>query len=383
MRFWIFKIIFVTTCCTYHLKTVYAKEYSFDIDVNKSKLSNDYHDELSGDDEYIDSVRVGMQASLLPNFLSGSGEFIYDGLDGSSNGGFSGLGKHLLVLGVSGDRSSLKYGVNFYSVGHQHGGKFNSKYKNNRGKTGYDSWASWEFKKLLVKASYLESWTTNPQISNHNRTFEQWYKVEASYPLTKHTEVSATYAVGERNRIFTLDEVKIYHGPLNSLRTQFDYSAKYLAFSSGYNQSSSRNKLGNLSGFKKGTVYVNGRLFPKEPLSITSSYQYGISKHFSNIYSKKVNKRESSFGFIYDPFEIPALMKLTSAFKNYQSEDALTARDVITLGARFDWKLKERNTGLNTNWTLDMQYKDITDHVNHDLDAAFWGVNLSLNWPFS
>ncbi|MEE9339472.1 MAG: hypothetical protein V3U87_15465 [Methylococcaceae bacterium] len=383
MRFWIFKIIFVTTCCTYHLKTVYAKEYSFDIDVNKSKLSNDYHDELSGDDEYIDSVRVGMQASLLPNFLSGSGEFIYDGLDGSSNGGFSGLGKHLLVLGVSGERKSLKYGVNFYSVGHQHGGKFNSKYKNNKGKTGYDSWASWEFKKLLVKASYLESWTTNPQISNHNRTFEQWYKVEASYPLTKHTEVSAVYAVGERNRIFTLDEVKIYHGPLNSLRTKFDYSAKYFDFSSGFNRSGSQNKLRNFSGFKKETVYVRGRLFPKEPLSITSSYRYGISKHFSNIYSKKVNKRESSFGFIYDPLEIPALMKLTSAFKNYQSEDALTERDVVTLGARFDWKLKERNTGLNTNWRLDMQYKDITDHVNHDLDAAFWGVNLSLNWLFS
>ncbi len=383
MKFWIFKTIFFITSCTYHVKIIHAKEYGFDFDVNKSKVSTEYEDELSGNEEYVDSVRLGMQATLLPDFLKGSGEFVYDSLEDNSSADFSSFGKHLIILGVSGERSALNYGMNFYSVGQRHAGKFNSKYKNNRGQTGYDSWASWEFKKLLVKASYLESWTTNPQISNHIRTFEQWYKVEASYPLSRFMEISSAYSVGERNRTYVPDGLTTYDGPLNSLKTKFDFSAEYLDFSTGFNQSSSRNRLGDRKSFKQDMIYVKGKLFPKEPLSITSSYRYSISKHFSDIYSKKVNKRESSFGFVYDPLEIPALLKLTSAFKNYQSDDALTARDIITLGARFNWILRERNTGLKTNWTLDMQYKDITDHVNHDLDTAFWGVNLSLNWPFS
>jgi hypothetical protein len=124
-------------------------------------------------------------------------------------------------------------------------------------------------------------------------------------------------------------------------------------------------------------------LFPKNQVSLTSSYKYGIDKHLTNAYSKKINKRESSFGLIYDPLELPAIMRLTTGFKNHKSNDQLTSRDILNLGARFDWKMRERNTGLDTDWTLKMQYKDINDYVDPGRDNSHWSFNLSLRWPFS
>ncbi len=383
MRLGLIRIFVVMTCYLHYVEMVYAGEYDLDLDVdiNRSKVLDEYGNE--GADDYVDSVRVGIEAALLPKFLKGTGEFVYDGLSDHSSADYASFGKYLIAFGVGGERNKFNYGLNFYSVGPQHEGKFNSKYKGNKGRTGYEAWVSRSFEKLLIKTTFVESWTSNPRVSDHYSTYDQRYKVDASYPLGGFAKVSAGYSLGDRTRFYIPDDNKVYEGVLSSLKTKFDYSAHYLKFSTGFNQASSQNYLGSKKNFKQDLIYVKSTLFPKNQVSLTSSYQYGIDKHLTNAYSKKINKRESSFGLIYDPLELPAIMRLTTGFKNHKSNDQLTSRDILNLGARFDWKMREKNTGLDTDWTLKMQYKDINDYVDPGRDNSYWSFNLSLRWPFS
>ncbi len=119
MRFCAFKIIFLISTLLFHSQVTLAnisraKEYDFSFDVKKSqKQSNKYSTQGSSSNSW----RLGMKASLLPDFLQGTGELVYGNFGENTNNEFSDWDKYLLQLGVSGKRSVFGYGFNFYSVG--------------------------------------------------------------------------------------------------------------------------------------------------------------------------------------------------------------------------------------------------------------------------
>lgn len=384
MRFWAIKIVvlFGITACQ---PALHDKEYDFAFDVRKSQSPRKSGTIISDSHRSAASWRIGMDALLLPSFLKGSGELVYGGFAENSNTGFSERDKYLLKLGVGGKRNIFGYGFDFYSVGRRYEGKFNSKYRHKRGRTGYESWLSWNIVDLQVKTKLSESWTNNPNSVYHIRTLDRWYDVETSYPLTSrpYTAISLSYGIGKRLRTNVADYATVYEGPLSSLKTSFRFEDDNLKFSTGVNRFSSRNDIDDRKAFQQEILYINGTLFPRDLLSIISSYRYSVNNHSSTAYRRKLNKIESSLGLIYKSKEIPGHLKLTSAFNNYYSDDGLTDRDVVNFGAQFDWESWERYTGLKTDWTVDLRFKDITDYVNPSSNSSAWSFNLLWRWPLS
>ncbi|MEE9396948.1 MAG: hypothetical protein V3V31_08035 [Methylococcales bacterium] len=383
MRFWAIKIVVLlgVTACQ---PAIRDKEYNVAFDVRKSRLPPKHGAIISDSQRSAASWRIGMQALLLPSFLKGSGELIYGGFNENSNAGFSERDKYLLKLGVSGNRNIFGYGSNFYSVGRRYEGKFDSKYRHKRGRTGYDSWLSWDIKDLQVKTKFSESWTNNLSSIYHIRTMDRWYEVETSYPFSSepYTEISLSYGIGKRLRTSIPNHATIYEGPLNSVKTSFRFDDDSLKFTTGVSQFSSRNELDARKAFQQRIFYINGTLFPQYLLSVISSYRYSVSNYSSTIYKRRLNKIESSLGLIYKSKELPAL-KLTSAYKNYHSDDGLTDRDIVNFGAQIDWESWERYTGLKTDWTVDLRFRDIRDYVNPTTNSSDWSFNLLWRWPLS
>ena len=385
MRLWGIKIIFLMGAFVFFLSVSYSKEYDFSFDVRNTKEVQKPNLSISDSDHSTASWRLGMQAALLPGFLKGSGELVYGGFTNNSNAEFSGWDKYLMKLGVSGKQDAFGYGLDFYSVGQKYEGVFNSEYRDKKGYTGFKSWLSWNFDKLQVKTKYSEYWTKTPSLDNPVSTFDQWYEIETSYPLTSapFTELSIAYGLGERSRTNVLDYIKTYEGPLNSLKAKFRFVDDYLTLSSGLNQSSSQNDLDDRKGFQQEMVYIDSTLFPGNLLSVISSFRYSVDTHSSTSYTRKINKRESSIGLLYKPMEIPGKLKITSAFNNYRSDDGEADQDEVSFGAQYDWKVQERNPGLKTSWTVDLRYKDVKDYINPASSTSNWSLNLLWRLPLS
>ena len=385
MRLWAIKIIFLAATIVCYSTVTHAKEYDFVFDVNPPELAQKTNATLSESSASTASWRMGMHATLLPDFLKGSGNLVYGGFSENSNTGHSGWDKYLMKLGVSGKQDEFGYGLNFYSVGHEYEDKFNSEYRNKKGYTGYESWLSWNFDKLQVKSKYSEYWTKNPSKVNHVSTLGQWYEVETSYPLTSapFTELSMVYKLGEKSRTKLSDYVKTYNGPLNSFKARFRFSGGYWKSSSEFVQSSSQNDLDDQRGFKQKMIFINSTLFPENIVSVISSYRFSVNTDSSTAYKKKLNKKESCLGFVYKPTEIPAKLKFTSAYYNFRSDDGLVDTDIVKFGAQFDFNARERNTSLKTSWTMDLQYKDVKDNINPNSSASSWSLNLLWSLPLS
>ena len=378
MRFWGIKIILLTGILICHLSVSHSKEYDFSFDVRTPSVMKKPSRLISSTDQSIASWRLGMQAAILPDFLKGSGELVYGGFTDNSNVVVSGWDKYLMKLGINGKRDAFGYGLDFYSVGQKYEGKFDSEYSDKKGYTGIESWLSWNFEKLQIKTRYSEYWTGTSGDVNHESTFDQWYEIETSYPFTAapFTEFSVAYRLGERRRINVSDYIKTYDGPLNSLKATFRFADDYLKLSSGINRSSSQNDLDDRKDFQQEMIYINSTLFPENLLSVISSYRYSVDTHSDTLYTKKINKRESSIGLLYKPMEILGKLTLTSAFNNYRSDDGVTDRDVLNFGTQYDWKSVEQTSGLNTNWTVDLRYKDVKDYIDSTSSTSNWSLNL-------
>ena len=215
--------------------------------------------------------------------------------------------------------------------------------------------------------------------------FDQWYEIETSYPFTSalFTELSIAYSLGERRRINVSDYIKTYDGPLNFVKAAFRFADDYLKLTSGINQSSSQNNLGDREDFQQDMVYIDSTLFPENLLSVISSFRYSVDTYSSTSDKRKINKIESSIGLLYKPMEIPGKLTLTSAFNNYRSDDGVTYRDELNFGAQYDWKAVERTSGLNTSWTVDLRYKDVKDYIDSSSSASSWSLNLLWSLPLS
>ena len=385
MKFWVIKIAILFGAMAYLPSTIYAKEYDFAFDVRKSGLPQKSGTIFLDSHRSAASWRIGMQALLLPDFLKGTGELVYGNFAENSNAGFSERDKYLLKLGVGGKRNIFGYGFDFYSVGSRFDGKFNSKDSQKKGRTGYESWLSWNIDALQIKTKFSESWTNKPSSGYRSRTFDRWYELETSYPLTSepYTGISLSYGHGKRDRTSLDDFTKTYDGPLNSLKVRFRFADNYLNFSAGVNQFISRNDLDDHNGFQQELYYIKGTLFPQYLLSVISSYRYSVNIYSSTAYRKRLNRMESSLGLVYRSLDIPGHLKFTSAYNNYRSDDGLTDRDVVNFGAQFDWKSREHYTGLKTDWTVDLRFKDIRDYINPNSSSSDWSFNLLWRWPLS
>ncbi len=389
MRLCVIKIIFLISTSFFYSQVTQAtvsqaKAYDFSFDVKESKASQKQHNKNTSQNPTSNSWRLGMQASLLPDFLKGSGELVYGNFGEHTNNEFSDWDKYLLQLGVSGKRNIFGYGFNFYSVGQQYEGIFNSKYSQKKGRAGYDSWLSLNIDKLQIKAKYLESWTNVADNSNDTYSFDSWYEIESSYPLTAYplTEVSITYGLGERSKFVVPSYVQTYHGSLNSFKTKFRFVANYLKFSTEAKQFSSTSDRDDQKDFRQETFYVTSTLFPRKLFSLISSYRYSIDSYSNSSYQSKLNKIESSLGLSYKPTTIPFNLKLSSGYKNYQSDDGYTHKDILNFGAQFDWKSKGTYTGLRTDWTVNFKYKDTINYINPRNSSSGLSFNLLWQWPF-
>ncbi len=389
MRFCTFKIIFLISTLLLHSQVTQAnisqaKEFDFSFDVKESKASQKQKNKYSTQGSTSNSWRLGMEAPLLPDFLQGTGELVYGNFGEQTNNEFSDWDKYLLQLGVSGKRSVFGYGFNFYSVGQQYKGIFNSKYSQKKGRAGYDSWLSLNIDKLQIKAKYLESWTNVADNSNDLYSFDSWYEIESSYPLTTSpfTEISVTYGLGERSKFLVPSYTQTYHGSLSSFKTKFNFIANYLKFSTGVKQFSSKSDIENQKDFRQESFYITSTLFPQNLFSLISSYRYSIDSYSKSDFQSKLNKIESSLGIIYKPITIPVNLKLSSGYKNYRSDDGYTHKDILNFGAQFDWKSKGTYTGLRTDWTVNFKYKDTINYINPASSSSGLSFNLLWQWPF-
>ena len=384
MRFCAIKIIFLINALSSCSHANQAKEYDFSFDVKKNKAPQK-HDVINSDTlPSTNSWRLGMQASLLPDFLEGSGELVYGNFGDQVDSDATNWDKYLLALGVSGKRSIFEYGVNYYSVGQQYKGGFNSKYGKKKGQAGYDSWLSLNINKLKIKAKYLESWTnTSPSNIANTHSFDNWYEVETSYPLTSSplTEIAITYGLGERRSFIAPSYIQTYQGSLNLFKTKFRFVDDYLKFSTEIKQFSSINDLDGHEDFQQEMLYFTSTLFPHQILSIISSYRYSIDTHLNDTYTNKLNTMESSLGLLYKSVTIPANLKLTSGYKNHKSDDGLTHRDTVNIGAQLDWKSIGSFTGLKTDWTVNFKYRDTIDYINPITSSSGFSLNLLWQWP--
>jgi hypothetical protein len=384
MRFWLIKIIFLIGTLICHNSVAYAKEYDFSFDVRKPKLDQNSRIMTFDPLQSTTSWRLGMQATLLPDFLQGSGELVYGGFDDNSNSGFSGWDKYLMKLGVSGKRDTIGYGISFYSVGKKYAGKFNSTYKDKKGYTGYESWLSWNFEKFQVKTKFAEYWTKTPR-NSYLSTLKRWYEIETSYPLSSgpFAEVSMAYRLGGKSSTISSRYLKIYDGSLNTLKAKFRFADDYLKLSTEVNQSRSQNNLYDRKSFRQEMVYIKSTLFPKKVLSLISSYRYSVNTYSSYYYKKTLNKLESTVGLLYKPMDIPGSLKFTSAFNSYRSDDGGTDKDIVNFGAQYDWKAQLHNTGVKTSWTVNFRYKDVKNYINPDSNTSNWSLNLLWRLPLS
>lgn len=381
MRFWPIKIILITAIVC-HSSAALAKGYDFIFNVKNSTYAQAPSMVHSTPYTSTASWRIGMRATFLPDFIKGDGELVYGGFSKNSTAEYSGWDRYLLKLGASGKQDALGFGVNFYSVGQRYEGKFNSKYRHKKGYTGYESWLSWNFDKLQVKSKYSEYWTKN---SNQLSKASWWYEVKTSYPLTTtpFTELAMSYRLGEKSSINLSDHIKTYEGRLNSLKARFHFSHVYLNSSLELIQSNSQNNLNNQRGFRQEMVYINSTLFPKNLLSITSSYRLSANTNSSLTYETKLNKQESSLGFIYKSAEFPGKLKFTSAYNNFRSDNGLVELDIVKFDVRFDLHAIESISGLKTSWAMDLRYKDIKDKINPSSSLSDWSLNLLWQLPIS
>jgi len=385
MRFWAIKIIFLISAALYFSPATYAKEYDFSFDLQKSKANQKSKIYSPTPSPSFNSWRVGMQASLLPNLLESTGELVYGNLGEHESLNFSDWNKYLLTLGVSGKWNAIGYGFNFYSVGQQYEAIFNSKYSHKKGRAGYDSWLSFNINKLQIKAKYLKSWTKASNKINHSQTFDSWYEIESSYPLTSSplTEVSVTYGLGDRSRFVTPNSIQTYQGSIDLFKSKFRFVADSFKFSTEVRQSRSKNDIGNRDNFRQNMLYFNSTLFPHQPFTVVSSFSYGIDSHSGTFYNNKLTKIGSSVGLAYKAVEIPANLKLTSRYNNYRSDDNFTHKDKMKFGAQLNWKSIGSYTGIKSNWTVKCSYSKTIDHINPASSFSDLSFNLQWQWPIS
>ena len=122
MRFWGIKIIFLMGILICHLSVSHSKEYGFSFDVRNSRVIEKFNPSISDFHHSVASWRLGIKAGLLPDFLKGSGEIVYDGFADNSNAESSEWDKYLMKLGVNGRRDAFGYGLDFYSVAQKYEG---------------------------------------------------------------------------------------------------------------------------------------------------------------------------------------------------------------------------------------------------------------------
>lgn len=374
-------LIALVGCSSVNQRSEENYEVSFDVKKAKPKFAQKskpaHHSHLAE----TASWRLGMNAALIPDFLSSSGELLYgDTKTNQQADDISDWDQYLMKLGVNGQQNDFGYGFDFYSVGKKYKDRFNSKYKNKKGLAGYDSWLSLNIDKLVLKTKYKESWTNNLSSTNTIFAIDRWFEIETSYPFTRapFTELSFSYGLGKRKKTTLTDDTLTYQGPLDSIKTKFKYIDQYINLSTEINRSSSRNRLGNQQGYRKEMVYFNGKLFPGKLFSILSSYRYSIQTYNGNATHRKLNKLESTLGLIYRPLHFPGKIKLTSAYNNYKSNDGLTHKDIVKVAAQLDWRYREPYSGLLSDWTLDLGYKDVSDYIQPGSSQA--GLNFNLLW---
>ncbi len=385
MRFCILKIIFLISTVLHSSYAEPAKDYDFSFDMQKSQASQKPGTFSSTPRPSINSWRLGMQARLLPDYLESSAELLNSKFGEHANTGVSGWDKYLLNLGVAGKWNVFGYKFNFYSVGQQYEGLFKSEYSHKKGQAGYDTWVSLNIEKLQIKAKYLESWTNSFSNKPYTQTYENWYEVETSYPLSASplTEITIAYGLGEKLSFITPSSTKTFQGTLNLFKTKFRFVADYLNFSTEIKQSSSKNDIASHQDFKQEMFYFTSTLFPDHFFSIISSYRYSIDNHSTSSSKNKLNKMESSLGLEYKPTTIPTNLKLTSAYKNYRSSDGLTHKDIVNIGAQLKWKTSEAFSGLRSDWTLSLQYKDTKNHITPTDSSSDLSFNLLWHLPIS
>ncbi len=363
--------------------TIQAKEYDFSFDLRSSKLAKNQQAYSPTLRPLSKSWKVGLQASLLPDFLEATGELVYGNFGEDSNSDVLDWNKYLATLGVKGKWEGLGYGIDFYSVGQQYQGIFSSKYSFKRGRTGYDAWLSLNIDKLTIKAKYLQSWNTDN--TRLIQSFDHWYQIETSYPLTAQpfTELSFTYGLGERTNYFLSNPKPIYQASLNLFKTNFRFVDKYINFSTEAKRTSSKNEIVGQLDFQQNTLFLTSTLLPQNYFSIISSYRYSIDSYNSIYYKNKLNRMESSVGLTFKRSVLPANLRFISGYKTYQSDNQLTDKEIINFSAQFDWKSKGSYTGLKTDWMVNFRYIDTTDFINPSNNFSDLGVNLSWQWPLS
>lgn len=383
MRF--FLIIFLINFSVLYSHTIHAKEYDFSFDLRSSKLTKKTETYNPSPRPSSKSWRLGMKASLLPNFLDGTAELVYGNFGEHSNSSILDWNKYLATLGAKGKWGDLGYGFDFYSVGQQYQGIFSSKYSRKKGRTGYESWLSLNIDKLRIKAKYLKSWTNSTGKTNFIQSFDNWYQIETSYPLSSKplTELAVTYGLGTRRNYITSSDLPFYQGSLNLFKSNFRFVDEYLSFSAEAKQTSSKNDIGNQIDFQRKSFFFTSKLFPHYNFSITSSYRYTIDSYISTFSENKLNRMESSLGLIYKPKTIPANLRLTSGYRTYQSDNKLTDKEIINFSAQLDWKSKGSYTGLRTDWMVNFRYIDTTDFIHPTSSHSDLGFNLSCQWPLS
>ncbi len=385
MRFCVIKIIFLINASLFFSPAIYAKAYDFSFNLKESKVTQKQKKFSSAPTPSFNSWRAGMQASLLPNLLESKGELIYGNIGEKDNLNYSDWNKYLLTLEVSGKWSNLGYGFNFYSVGQQYEGLFNSKYSNKKGRAGYDSWVSFNFDSLQIKAKYLKSWTKATNKINQSQTFDSWYEIESSYPLSSSpfTEVSVTYGIGNRSRFVTPHSIQTYQGSIDLFKAKFRFVADSFKFSAGVRQSGAKNSIGNHDSFQQNMLYFTSTLFPHQPLTLVSSFNYGIDSRSGTFYKKKLTKFSSTIGLSYKSAQMPVSVKLTSNYNNYRSDNNTTHKDKLKFGALLNWQSKGSYTGLKTDWTVKLNYRKTVDHINPGRSFSDLSFNLQWQWPIS
>lgn len=384
MRFCVIKIILLINILLSYSYAIQAKEYDLSFDVKNKQTSKQREFMNSEPSPLSNSWRLGMQASLLPDFLEGTGEIVYGNFDDPADSGAADWNKYLLTLGVGGKKGIFGYGFNYYSVGQEYNGNFNSKYRGKKGREGYDSWLSLNINKLTIKAKYLESWTNTSSSNLTNaHTFDSWYEIETSYPITSSpfTEIAVSYGLGNRRSYASPNYIQTYQGSLDSFKTKFRYVDDNLKFSTELRHFSSSNKLNDHKDLQRRMVYFSSTLFPNQIVSLISSYRYSIDTHSNDTYKNKLNKMESSLGFVYKAVTIPTKIKLTSGYNNYESSNGYTRKDILNLGAQFDWESVGDYSGLRTDWTINLNYKDTVDHISPASSNSGYSINLMWKWP--
>lgn len=356
-----------------HSPAILANDYDFAFNVHKTpstRIDKKIKSDLSPSDM---SWRVGVQGLLVPNFLKGSGELVYGRFTENSNTNFSDWNRYLLKIGMSGKQQQFGYGLNFYSVGQQFEGDLNSIDRQRKGHTGYESWVSFDFNKLQIKTSFLEFWTKK-------QLHEQMYELGANYPifLKPNIRASLSYGVGTREYNQSLERVD----SIDLLKAKIYFKDDYLKLSTGLDQFSLQGKL-NHRGYKKNIIYISSTFFPKNPLSVVSSYRYSMKNYLVSAYGSNFNKMESSLGLVYRFKGRPSQFRLSSGYKRYQSNDGRTAGEIVKFSAKLNWKARKFISGLKTNWTMDFRYKDRNNFSSPALSSDDWSFKLSCNWLFS